>query len=113
MGLSDTLRITMVAGSVRGNYRMKTFYNQENLKNQLTYICHFTIKETTGDLERSRVTKLMISNTKTRMQIFCLLNCYFFLKPSLTMYKKGCTLVSIYFGFKGVKNHSLSPSILI
>lgn len=64
MGFSDTLRMTMVVGSRRGNYRTKTLYNQRDLKNQRTHICHFTVEETTGDPERSRVTKLMISNAK-------------------------------------------------
>ena len=110
MGFTDTFRITVVAGSIRGNHRIQTFYNQRDLKNQPSHICHFTVEQTTGDLERSRVTKLMISNAKTRMQIFCFLNEYIFFKPSLTTCKEGCTLVSIYFGFKRVKNHSSSPS---
>lgn len=53
---------------------MKTFYNQRDLKDQLTLNCHVTVVEITGDLARSRVTKTIISNDKTRNVDLCFLN---------------------------------------
>ena len=58
----------------RGNSRIKTLHSQRDLKGELTHICHFKVEETVGDPDSSEVTKLMISNAKTRMQTFHFLN---------------------------------------
>lgn len=90
---------------------MKTFYNQRDLKDQLTHICPFIVIETTGDLARTKVKKLMISNASTRMKIFVSLTCTSFLKLQFKEVQGNLhlNLVSIYFGFKGKRNHSSSP----
>lgn len=91
------------AGRVfRRNSRIMRFHNQRDLKDELTHICHFTVEETTGDLDSSRVTKLMKGNAKTRMQT---------LSPELVHLFKTFKFKKVQgrlhlLGFKCIKNHS-------